>query len=307
MNTIIPGVDKKAITFQSNGLKIAGHLYIPQYKTGAAIVVGHPASGVKEQTAGLYARLLAERGFITLTFDAAYQGESEGIPRGLENPSQRVDDIKSAVSFLNTVNEVALGKTGVLGICAAGGYGIAAAATDHRIKAIATVSAADIGRQFRNGGDGQQDPAIIQHMLDEAAIARTAEVKGSEPKVFPLFPATAEQASALGQHVYEGWQYYCTEVGQHPRSAKTFVWTSVDRIAGFDAFRFADLIAPRPLLMIAGSEAATLWMTEEALDVAKAPKELFIIDGATHMDLYYKQAFVTPAVDKLERFFRSTL
>jgi len=305
------GVEKKDVTFKSNGLSLAGNLYFPDNTNltipSRAIVVGHPGSGVKEQAAGLYARLMAKRGFITLTFDAAYQGESEGIPRGLEDPSQRVEDIKSAVSFLSALGEVDPTKIGVLGICASGGYGLTAAATDHRIKAIATVSATDMGRQFRNGGDGKQSISIIQSMLDAAAVARTAEAKGNGVGVFPIFPEMEEQAKAMGQHVFEGWEYYCTDRGQHPRSAKVFTWNSVDRIAAFDAFRFADLIAPRPLLMIAGSKAETMWMTKEAMEIAKEPKELFVIDGATHVGLYDKMEFVNPAVVKLDSFFTSKL
>ncbi|XZF16031.1 alpha/beta hydrolase [Chitinophagaceae bacterium MMS25-I14] len=301
----------KSVSFKSNGLTLAGNLYYPGDKVPArpspAIVVSHPGTGVKEQTAGLYAKLLAERGFITLTFDAAYQGESEGTPRGLEDPAQRVEDIKSAVSFLTTLDEVDATNIGVLGICASGGYGLSAASTDHRIKAIATVSAADMGRQFRNGGDGKQDPAIIQSMLDAAAGVRTAEAKGNGISSFPVFPETSEQAKAMGQHVFEGWEYYCTDRGQHPRSAKTFTWSSVDRIAAFDAFRFADLIAPRPVLLIAGTEADTLWMTNEAFEKAQEPKELFLVKGASHVDLYDKEAFVTPAIIKLEDFFKSKL
>lgn len=305
-------ITKKDITFKSNGLKLAGHLYLPvNFDTAKqplpAIVVGHPGTGVKEQTAGLYAQLLAEKGFITLAYDAAYQGESEGLPRGLENPAQRIEDIKAAVSYLNTLDFVDPDRTGVLGICASGGYGIAAAATDHRVKAIATVCAADTGRQFRNGGDGKQDLAVVQNMLDHAAVARTAEAKGGESTSFPIFPATEEQAKALGLHGYEGWKYYCTAPYEHPRSAKTFTWSSVEHIAGFDAFRFVNMIAPRPLLMIIGSEAITRWMTDEAMATAKDPKELFVVDGATHVDLYYKEAYVKPAVDKLESFFAAKL
>ncbi|MDP9079312.1 MAG: alpha/beta hydrolase [Bacteroidota bacterium] len=305
-------VSLKVVTFKSNGLKIAGHLYLPVAGNPVnvlmpAIVVGHPGAGVKEQTAGLYAKQLAERGFITLTFDAAYQGESEGMPRGLEDPAQRVEDIKAAVSFLNTIAEVDPQNIGVLGICASGGYGVSATATDHRIKAVATVSGVDIGRLFSKGADGTQNPAIIQGMLDVAAADRSAQAKGQDAGVFPVFPANEEQARSMGQHVYEGWEYYCTDRAQHPRSAKVFTWNSIDRIAAFDAFRFADMIAPRPVLMIAGSEAATLWITKEGYENAKEPKELFLMEGASHVALYDQEVYVNPVISKLNDFFRSAL
>ncbi|MFT3827456.1 MAG: alpha/beta hydrolase [Chitinophagaceae bacterium] len=297
------------VCFRSNGLKIAGILRVPEsVKTpSAALVIGHPGSGVKEQTAGLYAQLLAEKGFITLTFDAAHQGESEGMPRGLEDPAQRTEDFKCAVSFLHTVDLVDTAKIGVFGMCAGGGYSIAATAADHRIKALATIITADIGRQFRKGGDGKQDPSVFQHLLDLAAADRTAEAKGKEPGTFPLFPATAEQAKGLNEHDYEGWEYYCTERGQHPRSMKLITWNSVDRIAGFDAFAFIDQISPRPLLMISGSKAVTLWMTQEAFAAAKAPKELLVIEGANHMALYDNPEYTKQAVAKADSFFRSVL
>ena len=306
------GVDKKAVSFKSNGLTIAGMLYLPagfQSSTQPcpAIVIGHPGAGVKEQAAGLYAGLLAEKGYITLAFDAAYQGESEGLPRNYEDPEQRIEDIKAAVTFLSTMPEIDANRIGVLGICASGGYGVAATATDHRIKVLATVCAAGIGHQFRHGGDGQQSPAVIQALLNQAAADRQAVANGATPGEFPIFPANAEQAKAMGHHVYEGWEYYCTDRGFHLRSAKTFTWKSVELVAGFDAFRFADMIAPRPLLMIAGSEAKTLWMTQEAMETAKEAKELFMIDGATHVDLYDKMEFVAPAIDKLLTFYNSNL
>lgn len=302
---------QKNVTFPSAGLELAGHLHVPEADaTGPrpAVVVGHPASGVKEQAAGLYARRLAERGFVTLAFDAAFQGESKGLPRGLEDPSHRIEDLKAAVSFLAARSEVDPERIGALGICASGGYVIPAAATDHRVKAVATVSAADIGRQFREGADGAQDPTVVQAMLDSAADARTAAARGEDMITFPIFPATAEEARAAGgQHGFEGFEYYCTDRARHPRSTKEFTWDSIDRIVAFDPFRFIGLIAPRPLLMIVGTEAVTRHMTTEAYEIAQEPKRLRWIDGASHVDLYDREQYVGPAVDELTAFYAANL
>lgn len=302
------------VTFDSAGVEIAGILHLPETASAAdaaglpAIVVGHPASGVKEQAAGLYASLLAERGFAALTFDAAFQGESGGLPRGLEDPAHRVEDFKAAVSFLTTRPEVDPARIGMLGICASGGYVIPAVAGDHRVRAVATVSGADIGRQFREGADGTQDPAVIQGMLDAAAAARTAEAAGEGVGTFPIFPATAEEARAMGgQHGFEGFEYYCTDRAQHPRSAKEFTWNSIDRIATFDPFRFISLIAPRPLLIILGTEAVTKHMGVEAFAAAQEPKRLHWIEGASHVDMYDKREYVDPAMVELTAFFQKEL
>jgi len=301
------------VTFLSAGLKIAAHLHTPDSSPTAdtptplpAIVVGHPGSGVKEQAAGLYARRLAEQGFVTLAFDAAHQGESEGEPRGLENPAQRVEDLKAAVSYLTTRADVAPDRIGALGICASGGYALTAAATDQRVRAVATVSAADIARQFRLGADGTQDPTVFQSMLTAGAAARTAEAHGEATPAFPLFPATEEEARKAGPHVYEGWEYYCTPRAAHPRSAKSLTWTSVDQLALFDAFHALPLLS-RPLLLITGREAVTSWMSVEAFQKTTGPKELHWIEGATHVDLYDKDGPVTEAVTELTRFYGTHL
>jgi uncharacterized protein len=297
------------VNFISGGLKIAGQLYLPEGYDGPrpAIVVGHPGTGVKEQAAGLYARRLAAQGFVTLAFDAAYQGESEGLPRDLEDPAQRVEDLKAAVSYLTTRAEVDAERIGALGICASGGYGLVATATDRRIKALATVSAVDIARQFRVGADGTQDPAVFQGLLAAAAAARTAEAGGAEVQSFELFPPTGDAARAGGQHVYEGWEYYCTPRAMHERSTKVLPWISVDRIATFDAFHAIHLIAPRPLLMIAGRDAVTAWMSVEAFQKSVGPKEFTWIENATHVDLYDRDEYVTPAVARLTTFFTGSL
>ncbi|GHO61167.1 hypothetical protein KSC_000590 [Ktedonobacter sp. SOSP1-52] len=299
------------VTFPSAGLKLAGYLYTPDDEASdrhPAIVVGHPGSGVKEQTAGFYAERLAGAGFVTLAFDAAYQGESEGEPHLLEDPFHRVEDVKAAVSFLSLRDEVDAEHIGALGICASGGYVVSAGATDHRIKAVATVSAADISSLFCEGIGREQGPEILQGMLDAAGGARTEEAQGKPARRMQILPETGEEARAIGgQHGYDGWEYYRTPRGSHPRSENYLVLRSIDLLAQFNAFGLVHLISPRPLLMIAGSEAATAYFTREAIDKAQQPKELFWIDGATHVDLYDKEEYVPTVVAKLDDFFGAHL
>ena len=301
---------QKIVTFESAGLNLVGNLYSSDGLASgpqAAVVVVHPASGVKEQTAALYARHLAEQGFITLAFDAAYSGESAGEPRGLEDPAHRIEDIKSAVSFMSVRDDVDSERIGLLGICAAGGYVIPATATDHRVKAVAMVSGVSIGEFFRVGYDGKQPPEVLKMMLDSAAKARTAQERSEGTQTFPIFPSDEAAARTLGQYVYEGWEYYCTPRAYHPRSTKQMPWVSVDKMALFEGFRFIDRVAPRPLLAIVGTEAATKWMMEEAFPRAGEPKELLWVEGASHVDLYDKEQYVTPTIVRLTEFYRKNL
>lgn len=299
---------KTDITFPSNGIALAGTLFTPDSHAGEplpAIVIAHPFGSVKEQSPTNYASRLAERGFAALVFDAAYQGASAGTPRYLEDPWQRTEDVKAAVTYLTTRDDIAPERIGVLGICGAGGYVVFAAQTDHRIKAVATVSSVDIGRFFRGGLDGKQPPEVLQSMLDTAGRLRTAEAKGADPHLEHCVLDTREEAEAEGTPVMfcEGYEFYRTERGQHPRSTNHWIFRCIDMLAQFDSYALIELIAPRPLLMIAGSKAETLHFSEGAIARAKEPKELFIIDGATHFDLYDKPEYVDPAVDRLTDFF----
>lgn len=299
-------VDRSDVRFDSAGIELAGHLYLPAAAAGtlAGIIVGHPGSGVKEQTAGLYARLLAERGIATLTFDAAFQGGSGGLPRGLEDPAHRVEDFKAAVSYLTTRRDIDADRIGALGICAAGGYLLSAAAGDQRIKAVATVSAVDMSRQYRFGADGTQDLAVFPRLLAQAAAARTAEVAGAQTQTFTLFPASAEEARTIGgEHGLDGYDYYRTPRGEHPLSMRDKAWRSLDLLVGYDCFSAVPLLSDRPLLMIAGRRAVTAWMSIEAYQRHGGAKEFVWVEGASHVDLYDKGEYVGPAVDELDRFF----
>jgi fermentation-respiration switch protein FrsA (DUF1100 family) len=298
------------VSFISNGLRIAGLLFTPHgidSERLPAVVISHPGGGVKEQTASDYARRLADRGYAALVFDAAYQGESEGEPRFLEDPFQRAEDVKSAVTYLSTRADIDADRIGALGICASGGYVPFAAQTDHRIKAVATVSGLDIGDYLSNGLGRTQDPAVLDEMLDTSGALRTAAARGEDLMYQIWAPPSAvglEDAPTLFREAHD---YYRTPRAQHPRSENKWPLQSIDRIAQFDAYAKIAMIAPRPLLMIAGTDADTRYFSEEAIAKAREPKELFLIDGASHIDLYDRDEFVTPAVDKLDGFFGKAL
>lgn len=303
---------KLATSFLSNNIKIAADLYIPDnYQAGQrlpGIVVSHPMGGVKEQTAGLYASLLAENGFIAIAFDAAYQGASEGLPRFLEDPAQRAEDIRSAVSYLTTREEVDSERIGALGICASGGYVPFTATTDSRIKAVATVSAADVGRLWREGLGGNGSREALQEMLAEVGRQRTREARGEEPLLVPIVPHTPADVTPETPVLFrEGTDYYRTPRAQHPNSPNKYLFTSIDRITAYSSYDRIELIAPRPLLMIAGSEADTRYFSEQAVAKAGANAELFLIDGATHIALYDVPEYVSQTTNKLVSFFRAGL
>jgi fermentation-respiration switch protein FrsA (DUF1100 family) len=303
---------ERTVSFSSHGLKVVGILRVPKSPTpdrkGAAIVVSHPGGGVKEQTAGLYAGLLTEEGFITLAFDAAYQGESSGEPRGLEDPYQRVEDIKSAVTYLSLLSEVDPERITGLGLCASGGYLNFAAQTDLRIKAVAGVSSVDFGAMIREGvkNTAAEAPAsALADTLAGAAKARLAEAKGEEYGQLPFAPDDPKTVPEAFPTLYkEAADYYRTPRGSHYRSTNRFPLRSTDLLANFDAFAFNRFISPRPLLMISGTDADTRYFSEIAIEKAQEPKELFLISGKSHIDLYDDPSAVLP---KLVEFYANSV
>ncbi|KAI5458258.1 Alpha/Beta hydrolase protein [Mariannaea sp. PMI_226] len=302
------------VTFPSFMLTIVGELYKPtdgsRNRNGAAIVVSHPMTGVKEQTAADYARALSSAGFYALTFDAGYQGESSGEPRGLEDPHQRVEDNKAAVTYLTTLkSEVDPERIGVLGICASGGYTSYAAQSDTRIKALGTVSAACVGRMTRNGGlyesNNKESPEAIAGALKAAGDWRTThanDLKAQAPRMFETEPsAVPEEAPSFFKAAAS---YYGSKRGCQTRSDQRVPPSSYDLMIGYDSFNYQHLISPRPLLMIVGAEAETLHYSRSAVEQAKDPKELFIIKGKNHFDLYDD---MTESAPKLIEFYAKTL
>lgn len=295
----------KKVNFKSNNLNVVANMYFPENfdenNQYPAIVVNHPAGGVKEQTAGLYAERLATLGYVTMAYDASYQGESEGQPHNLENPSSRVEDVRAAVDYFNTLDFIDDSRIGALGICAGGGYTIKAAQTEKRIKAVVGISAADIGQNFRKGWTGNQDEKDINPLLEQVAEQRKAEANGAPQKLVGFVPE--EPTEDMDQETKDGWEYYRTPRAQHERSINQFPFISFDRINEFTAFDLVDKLLTQPVLFIAGSEAGTLWQSENAYERALEPKDIHIVEGANHFDMYDKEPFVTEAVEKMNSFY----
>ncbi|HCU9982888.1 TPA: alpha/beta hydrolase [Staphylococcus aureus] len=295
----------KKVNFKSNNLNVVANMYFPENfdenNQYPAIVVNHPAGGVKEQTAGLYAERLATLGYVTMAYDASYQGESEGQPHNLENPSSRVEDVRAAVDYFNTLDFIDDSRIGALGICAGGGYTIKAAQTEKRIKAVVGISAAEIGQNFRKGWTGNQDEKDINPLLEQVAEQRKAEANGAPQKLVGFVPE--EPTEDMDQETKDGWEYYRTPRAQHERSINQFPFISFDRIIEFTAFDLVDKLLTQPVLFIAGSEAGTLWQSENAYERALEPKDIHIVEGANHFDMYDKEPFVTEAVEKMNSFY----
>ena len=307
-----PGkVNIHPVRYKLGGLDIAANVYTPpNYDPSTkypAIVVAHPNGGVKEQVAGLYAQRLAEHGYITIAADAAYQGASGGEPRNVDKPAFRIEDIHGMADFVTHYAGVDPQRLGLFGICGGGGYSLAAAQTDKRFKTIATLSMFNSGRVRRNGyGDSQRD--TIEQRLQQASAARAQEAAGGEIRYSGDANLSDAQIAKLPFDLYrQGYEYYW-KTHVHPSSTFKYTTSSLLDLMRFDATDHIDLI-DKPLLMMAGSKADSLYMTKDAF--AKAigtnDKELFAIDGATHIETYWVPAYVDVAAEKLIAFYARTL
>jgi len=295
------------VKYDLHGIQIAANVYIPANydpaKKYPAIVVAHPNGGVKEQVAGLYAQRLAEQGYITITADAAYQGASGGLPRSVDKPANRIEDIHGMADYLSQYPGVDSARIGLLGICGGGGYSLKAAQTDKRFKALATLSMFDSGLVRRNGYQDSQ-LSTLQERLKQASDARSREVATGEVSYSGDATLTDEQIAKLPYDLYrQGYEYYW-KTHAHPNSTFRYTTSSLLELMRFDAQSNMDLIN-QPLLMMAGTKADSLYMTESAFQKATGTqnKKLFLIDGATHIETYWVPRYVDAAMGQLDAFF----
>lgn len=290
-------------------IEIAGNMYIPKdidkTKKHKAIIVGHTFTGVKEQTAGLYARKLAEMGFITLAFDASFWGESGGEPRNLEVPGIRVEDFSAAVDFLSNQELVDPDKIGIIGICGGGGYVISAAAVDPRMKAVATVSMYDLGRARRQGLGDTITYEQRMKTLERIGELRTKEFRGEKRTDTLGVPAQITDKDT--ENTREFYDYYRTPRAQHPNTDTSYALISQAAMMNFFPFAQIETISPRPLLFIVGERAVSDYFSQDAYSKAKDPKELFVVPGASHVDLYDKPEYLKVTQKKLTDFFNKYL
>lgn len=307
--------EKKRISFPTYHFDLAGTIYFPdgfaETNQYAAIVVAHPSSSNMNQTSGIYAEKLAIEGFVTLAFDASYQGQSEGNPRFIEDPAVRSQDISFAIDYLNTLPYVDNERIGSLGICAGGGYTINISKTDKRIKAVGAVAPANVGMVYRETF-GPDDKLI--EMLENVGKQRTAEAQGAEPMITQWIPNSSEELQAAGYtdiDYIEAVDYYRTPRGEDQFSPNKLRFTSLSNVLGFDAVHLAEKLLTQPLQIIVGNVVGGFGSYRTGLEVydraASKNKDLLVLDGISHYDLYDQLEAVSIAVAKLTDFYKEFL
>ena len=298
------------VTFRNRyGITLAADMYIPKNVEGklAAIAVSGPFGAVKEQSSGLYAQTLAERGFLTIAFDPSYTGESGGQPRYVASPDINTEDFCAAVDFLSTLDDVDPERIGILGICGWGGMALNAAAMDTRIKATVTSTMYDMSRVNANGYFDAMDADQRYELRRQLNAQRTLDAKkGTYELAGGVVDPLPDDAP---QFVKDYYAYYKTPRGYHKRSLNSNNgWNKTSSLSfiNMPLLAYSDEIR-NAVLMIHGEKAHSRYFSEDAFKKLKGDnKELLIIPGASHVDLYDNQANVIP-FDKIESFFREYL
>lgn len=301
-------VERRRVTYNNRyGLKVVGDLYtakdIEKNKKYPAIIVGAPYGGVKEQGPCVYANELAQRGFIVLTFDQSFMGDSEGFPRNISSPEIFTENFSAGIDFLGMQNIVDREKIGVIGICGSGGFALSAAQADTRIKAVATASMYDMTVAARLGLDKNG----VQERKEQLSKQRWVDFENGYPEYIPSFPEHPldKVPEELGEPAAEWFRFYAVKRGHHPNARGGFTTTSDLSFINFRLLDYIDEISPRPILFIVGDRAHSKFFSEEAYKKALEPKELYVVEDAEHIDLYDRVDRIP--FDKIEEFFKANL
>ena len=307
-------VTLQKVTFQNQyKMGVIGNLFVPkninQNAKNSAIIIGHPMGAVKEQSSNLYAQKLAEQGFITLAIDLSFWGESEGQPRNAVSPDIYAEDFSAAIDYLGTRPFIDQNKIGALGICGSGSFAISAAKIDPRMKAIATVSMYDMGSASRNALNHSLTLEQRKEFIAEAAEQRYVEFNGGETKYTSgTVHKIDENSSPIEREFYD---FYRTSRGEFTPKGATFettthpTLTSSIKFMNFYPFNDIETISPRPMLFITGDQAHSKEFSEDAYKRAAEPKELLVVPGAGHVDLYDRVDMIP--FNKLTDFFKTNL
>lgn len=307
-------VTAQKVTFHNQyQMNVAGDLFIPkglkQNAKSPAIIVGHPMGAVKEQSSNLYAQKLAEQGFVTLSLDLSFWGESEGQPRNAVLPDVYAEDFSAAVDFLGTRPFVDRDRIGVLGICGSGSFVISAAKIDPRMKAIATVSMYDMGAANRNALNHSLTLEQRKAIVAGAAQQRYVEFTGGETRYTSgTDHQLTENTHPIQREFYDFYRTprgEFTPKGSSPKLTTHPTLSSNVKFMNFYPFNDIETIAPRPMLFITGDQAHSKEFSEDAYSLAAEPKELHIVPGAGHVDLYDRVNLIP--WDKLISFFSKHL
>lgn len=302
-------VTRQKVTFKNRyGITLSGDLYIPKNAGNEplpALAIGGPFGAVKEQSSGLYANQMAERGFIALAFDPSYTGESSGEPRNVASPDISTEDFSAAVDFLGIQKNIDRNKIGIIGICGWGGFSLNATAIDKRIKAVATTSMYDMTRVMSKGYNDVVTLEDRTKTLEQLGEQRWKDAENGTPAYqAPYNKLSGDEA----QFLVEYHDYYMTPRGYHERSVNSGnAWTITTPIAfmNMPILTYIKEISPRPMLLIAGENAHSRYFSEDIYKNASEPKELMIIPNAVHVDLYDKLDKIP--FSKLETFFKKHL
>jgi len=304
-------LDSQQITFKNiYNMKVTGNLFAPKNldksKKYSAIIVGHPMGATKEQSANLYAQKMADQGYVTLSFDLSFWGDSEGQPRNSVSPDIYADDFSAAVDYLDTLPYIDKENIGVIGICGSGSFAISEAKIDSRLKAVATVSMYDMGSATRDALHHSQTLEQRKQMVEAASKQRDVEYTGGKRIYVSGTPDTAAEATnPIAKEFYDFYRTSRGSYGDIKNHTTHPTMTSGVKFLNFYPFNDIETISPRPLLFIAGSVAHSLEFSEDAYRKAAEPKELYIIPNAGHVDLYDRTDLIPFA--KLTLFFNKYL